>query len=443
MAKHYRIVFQSFESEHPDIILTERTLLEDTLNIPTNCFDFAMDHSKQIALIQAAQDSVLNEKSNLIHQSQKICPDCQKKLMKFGYQTSTFHDVLTDHKVKIQRLKCHDCGYEVKATVRTFLGTTQSGDLKKIQATLGANFTYRESEQLLGLFSNADRVINNHDRVKHVTESVGTIVATISETEKAIMTTEEAKELILSVDGGHIHTIEDKRSIEAIASVVYRPDALVSNPKGTLHYLKSKNCAASVNDDNQEQIISGTIIAALRQGLTENTHITALCDGAANCWQVVDALKPLCAEMTCILDWFHLAMKIQNISLPERLKTKLLRIKWHLWRGNVAHALLRLEQLMKIVQDEKQFERIKKFKEYVVNNKQRIVNYRARQKNGLVFTSSLAESTVESLINRRCKGQQHMRWSRGGLNPLLQLRAAIQSKNDWSKKWKMAVLNAT
>ena len=55
--------------------------------------------------------------------------------------------------------------------------------------------------------------------------------------------------------------------------------------------------------------------------------------------------------------------------------------------------------------------------------------------------SNLAESTVESLINQRCKGQQHMRWSRLGLDPLLQLRAAIGS-NDWDKIWKTAVINA-
>ena len=38
---------------------------------------------------------------------------------------------------------------------------------------------------------------------------------------------------------------------------------------------------------------------------------------------------------------------------------------------------------------------------------------------------------VESLINKRCKGQQHMRWSREGLHALLQLRAAVNS-NDWN-----------
>jgi len=77
----------------------------------------------------------------------------------------------------------------------------------------------------------------------------------------------------------------------------------------------------------------------------------------------------------------------------------------------------------------------------IKNNTAKIVDYRERQNKGLIFTSNLAESTVESLINQRCKGQQHMRWSRDGLDPLLQLRAAIGS-NDWDKIWKTAVMNA-
>jgi len=77
----------------------------------------------------------------------------------------------------------------------------------------------------------------------------------------------------------------------------------------------------------------------------------------------------------------------------------------------------------------------------LINNRERIVNYRERKKQGLVFTSNLAESTVESLINHRCKRQQHMRWSREGLNPILQLRAKINTPS-WDQQWKDAVLNA-
>jgi len=145
--------------------------------------------------------------------------------------------------------------------------------------------------------------------------------------------------------------------------------------------------------------------------------------------------------MTSILDWFHIAMKIENLSLPKMLKERLIRVKWHLWRGNVEYAVIRLEQLIDLAKVDKDIDKIKKFLRYVNNNKEKIVNYRARQKKGLVFTSNLAESTVESLVNQRCKGQQHMRWSREGLNPVLQLRAAIHS-NDWQNKWKDVVLNA-
>jgi hypothetical protein len=146
--------------------------------------------------------------------------------------------------------------------------------------------------------------------------------------------------------------------------------------------------------------------------------------------------------MTSILDWFHVAMKIENISLPEQLKEKLLNVKWHLWRGKIDEALDRLTQLVTLAKDEKHIDRINKLYNYITNNSAKIVNYEERQKAGLVFTSNLAESTVESLINRRCKGRQHMRWSREGLNPLLQIRAALHSQGEWSNKWQSAVLNA-
>ena len=133
-------------------------------------------------------------------------------------------------------------------------------------------------------------------------------------------------------------------------------------------------------------------------------------------------------------------MKIQNIALPENLKPKLVRIKWQLWRGKTENSLKRLDSLIDDCPKTYK-QRLEKLKTYITNNTAKIINYRERQNNGLAFTSNLAESTVESLINQRCKGQQHMRWSREGLDPLLQLRAAIGS-NDWDKIWKTAVMNA-
>ena len=109
--------------------------------------------------------------------------------------------------------------------------------------------------------------------------------------------------------------------------MIYRPKALVSNDKGTRNTLISKHCAASALDDGQQKMINNTIIAALKQGLSPQTNVTAFFDRVDNCWKIVEALTPLCASITHILDWFHLSMKIQNIALPEDLKPKLVRIK--------------------------------------------------------------------------------------------------------------------
>jgi hypothetical protein len=83
-------------------------------------------------------------------------------------------------------------------------------------------------------------------------------------------------------------------------------------------------------------------------------------------------------------------------------------------------AIERLLSIQDSLQDEqKKKDKIQVLLTYIENNASFIVNYQKRQDSGLIFTSQMAESTVESLINQRCKGKQHMRWSREGLHALL------------------------
>ena len=443
MSKHYRIIFESYEScgdQHQ--VLSKTVMMEGLIEKPEDVFNFGINHEEQVNLVHTCQDALLKEQISLIDSEIISCPNCpDKKLGKYGKRRSDYHDVFTDHKLTIGRKRCPDCDYEPGSTIKKVLGDSMSPDLVKLQAELGATHTYRETEQLFFLFSRAKRYINNHDRVKQTAEKVGDKVSDLHADETEMASSSSAKELIINVDGGHINTTEaGKRSFEAMTAVIYRPEALVSNDKGTRNTLTSKHCAASALDDGHQQMINNTIVAALKQGLSPQTKVTALCDGADNCWKIVEALTPLCASITHILDWFHLSMKIQNIALPENLKPKLVRIKWHLWRGRTDNALTRLEELIAACSGTHRL-RLEKLKTYIKNNTAKIVDYRERHKNGLVFTSNLAECTVESLINQRCKGQQHMRWSREGLDPLLQLRAAIGS-NDWDKIWKTAVMNA-
>ena len=89
-----------------------------------------------------------------------------------------------------------------------------------------------------------------------------------------------------------------------------------------------------------------------------------------------------------------------------------------------------------IAADTKLTLKLSKLTTYITNNKSGIVCYEARYNNGLPFTSNIAESTVNHLINDRQKGKQQMLWSRKGAHNILQIRAVVFSKSwddDWNK----------
>ena len=79
--------------------------------------------------------------------------------------------------------------------------------------------------------------------------------------------------------------------------------------------------------------------------------------------------------------------------------------------------------------------KLNKIETYIINNSDGIVNYDERKNAKQVFTSNVAESTVNNLINDRQKGKQQMLWSREGAHNVLQIRASVYS-NTWDNDWK-------
>ena len=437
MTKYFRVVFEEYDSQ-PTADNKNNVVLEGKIAAPTNCLDFGVRHDDQMKLISSIQDKILSLQVSEIKPTGDKCPRCDEGILKkHGFLASWFYDVFSDHRVKLPRRRCNKCKHVDSGSVQKLLGNSLSGELIKIQSELGAQYSYRDSENLINQYSNKKRRINNHEKIHATSEQVGESLSNLHQIEDEVLS-EDAKELIVHVDGGHIKSVEeDHRSFEVMTSAIYQPNALKTNGKRTRNYIENKQCAASAMADSQEQMKRRTIIAALKQGINSKTKVTALCDGAENCWNIINALEPISGSIDRILDWFHLSMKIQNIALPEEIKPKLLRIKWHLWRGNTDRATQRIVELIPLCSD-KSAHRLQQLKKYIEYNASKIINYRERQKRKLPFTSHLAESTVESLINQRCKGQKHMRWSREGLDPILQIRAAIASR-DWQQNWKTVI----
>ena len=417
------------------------TLLEKPIREIKSILDLGLRHEEQIELLQKVQDQILNLQSPQICTKTTHCPRCGSKLTKSGYKTSEFNAVFTDHKVAVQQKRCVNCHWHHTPSIRSEFGTAMHPDLAKLQCEIGSSHTYREAQKILNKKACHSRRVNNHERILQVIHSVGGEI-TKTKSKESTSYAVPASELIMQVDGGHLKDKNpEMRSFEAMTAVVYRPESIHRDPTNCRGQLLSKHCAASSLADNQTYMFESTLVAAKKQGLTQDTWLTALCDGASNCWSIVDSLSSYCKGITRVLDWFHISMKFKNIAVPEHQKKDFEKAKWHLWRGKVDQAILKLTHVMDSIKNSKQLNKLNKLKFYIENNRDNIVDYGTRKQQGLVFTSHLAESTVENLINQRCKGQQHMRWTREGLHPLLQVRAFIAS-NDWCVSWQEKILGA-
>ena len=93
------------------------------------------------------------------------------------------------------------------------------------------------------------------------------------------------------------------------------------------------------------------------------------------------------------------------------------------------------------ITDEKKRSKLKGLSDYLKNNLGHLVNYDERQKAHQVFTSQVAESHIDTLINARHKRKQKMQWTREGAHHVLQIRAMMESK-EWDEHWLEIVLPA-
>jgi len=418
-------------------------IISGKIQAPKEIIDLGLRHADQIAVLQRIQDSVLNKQSEYLKEDINYCPQCGNKLHKNGINKCSFNSVFTDHKLPVHRQLCGNCKWSSVPSINSLFGSHMHPDLIKIQCEEASRQSYSKAKCSLNLKSCKNRKVNSTMTMHGVVEIVGNYIS--QNLDEDISKAEPAMTLVVQVDGGHIKSKEkDSRSFEAMTSVIYKPENIVveQGQEGRGVILK-KHCAASSLNDKQEQIKRLTLLAAKKEGMTKDTELVAISDGAVNCWNVIDHLQDQCKSITRILDWFHIAMKFKNIgSLKSKEMDKVLEsAKWSLWHGNTKLFYERIDELIEQVSNIKLLTKFRTLRQYISNNESKIIDYNTRKNQNLIFTSNLAECTVESLINQRCKGKQHMRWSREGVQPILQIRSAYAS-NDWQLNWEKYILGA-
>jgi hypothetical protein len=440
-----RVIVEKVAVKSQEVVKRE-TITTYEITTPASIMDLGLRHAEQISLLEKMQNVLIEEQAVLIDLGYERCPNCGQKIKKNGYTQSQFHAVFSDHQVRLQKHRCShpDCRWQSFPTIPSVFGTNIHPDLAKLQCEQGALHSYREAQRNLEKVNGHHRGVNNHTQVKRITDTVG---AHLAEENRQSPAPEEcaapAEHVIIQIDGGHIPIQEQgKRSFEALAAIVYRPES-VHEVDQYHRKIVEKTCVVSALDDDLQTMKTYLLNAALTQGMTQESQVTAFADGAHNCWSVLSVVQPHCQTLESILDWFHIGKKFQNVknALGEAFEKSLESAKWKLWHGKAHEALTKLALLRDNIHAEEQHSKITGLYDYIKRNQSYIVNYEEREKAAQPYTSQVAESHVDALINARHKKTRKMQWTREGAHHVLQIRAMIASET-WESKWQKAVLPA-
>jgi hypothetical protein len=186
-------------------------------------------------------------------------------------------------------------------------------------------------------------------------------------------------------------------------------------------------------------------------GRTDTTEVTAFTDG---CPGLRTVLTNAGVTKPPILDWFHIAMRLQHTKLaaanlstddPDRVTAKATiaaeveRLHWRVWNGKVKNAQRSIKRIRKVIHvfkgehshgvkgvaSRKLWHALHAVDKYLRGQAAWLVNYAKRYRAGLRIGTSITEGTANFLVNRRMNKSQQMRWSRQGADLLLQVRCAI------------------
>lgn len=460
MSMGKRVIVVASVIDDTNKVLSTNVVIEKEIFLPEKICQLGMSKDEQLQLAGNVQQVVLNEQAhNLNVPPYDNCPKCHCKIWKNGSGTSLFHGFYSDHSVKLNKWNCSSskCDWSSNPSISSLYNDNISPELLKVQAELGATSSYRSGAKSLKLLAGETRKIFNHMRVRSATNNLGEQVEKHLDGKHSLLPTDDgsqssnncifklnsdvkssetsqpdADELIVAVDGVHVHDADNKgHNYEAMVGKIYKPENLVYVNKSHNSIIK-KQCIGSAKADEQATMKAKLINAAHNEGMTKRTRITGLADGAKNCWNIIKSLSPYCALICYILDWFHIAKYFKNVEnkLPKNEIESLQASKKYLWNGEVNLCLLALSAIKENVSRSGGIDKLDGLITYIENNKEHIANYEDRANNGLPYSSQVAESTVEHYASARLKKSQKAQWSRQSAHWILQIRGAVIS-NEW------------
>ena len=416
----------------------------------------SIDDGKRIMMM--LQELVVKQEVASYALARRVCPECERLRPVKDYTTRKIRTVFGTIEVKNPRwMLCPRCLPHIcmAFTVLNEICPDQATpELMELTARLGSMLPYRKAAEILAEFLPI-KPTEGHVTARKRTLTVGARLEEQSlrrERNNPPITCERKqlelslpndplREFVVSIDTAHVRSSDPAaaRNFEIVVAGCGRGGR--GSPPG--HYFATA-------DTSQREMRARTLQALQSEGFSGRGEITVLSDGAEIMKRLPRALpKPT----THVIDWFHLAMKIQPMqqiadhivrSRPTLsgmlavIDEEIERLKWKLWHGQVDRAISALDRIVgdmdHLGQDgDLSAARINSLGQqlltYIRLNRTAIVDYGARYRSGRRIATSLAESAVNSLVAKRMVKNQQMRWSQNGAHLMLQVKVAMINGN--------------
>jgi hypothetical protein len=232
---------------------------------------------------------------------------------------------------------------------------------------------------------------------------------------------EKSPEVILMMDDVGVKAQKPHKKIERNADDAKRLDTtvvLIQDNKQGYHYAtKGINKAGETIYGIEKAIVDKV---CQYHNIEEPLPIVAITDGARSIRLVLQTVFGL--GICIILDWYHLQLKVKNLmSMIATNKTdKTLYIndlKLLLWTGNVSEALIYIDNISRVKNQEKKQE----LRDYLEKHQTEVINYGLRKAANKTIGSGRVEKANDLVVAHRQK-KKGMAWSRTGSSALAIIR---------------------
>lgn len=430
---------------------TEEITLLDKQNDQIEDIGLTLFESKSI--LKSLQEIIVTNQINNYVETHRPCPDCGKSCRKKGSFPIVFRTLFGNLPLSSPRFYSCPCKKRQQkrfSPLTDLMKEHTSPERFYLETKWASLIPFEKTVSLLKDVLPVDEKLNANSVRNHLLKMADKDEAALDEeqymfVEGCQMQWDELPRpkgtIVVGLDGGYIRSWENKKThFEVIAGK--------SLPKD-----RTDKFFAFVDTYEPSKPKRRLFETLKSQGMQFNQHLEFLSDGATNLKDLQKYLNPLSEHY---LDWFHITMRITVLNqylkgmvkvdeeTGKQFQEDLEHIKWYPWHGNIYKALTYLECFDDACFIENEYAHLNGFKKhaadfvgYIKNNQHLITNYGERYRNGEIYTSSFAESTINEVVSRRFCKKQQMQWSKRGAHLMLVARTKVLNGElvDCFKKW--------